>query len=59
MVELIPVIKNDEYIEINPVALHAHEVLGWVRCPRRHPVEAVTESPKTIAKPKPQAKPKK
>lgn len=38
-VELIPVSKDGEYIEVHPVALKAHEVLGWKRCEKREAKE--------------------
>lgn len=39
-IELIPVTKDGEYIEVNPVALSAHKALGWQQCARQEPAEA-------------------
>lgn len=33
-VELIPVRKGGEYIEVHPVALAQHKKLGWRECER-------------------------
>jgi hypothetical protein len=38
-VELIPVAKHGEYLEVHPSALAQHKALGWIECARREPVE--------------------
>jgi hypothetical protein len=32
--QLIPVTKDGEYLEVHPVALVAHKALGWAECER-------------------------
>lgn len=34
-VQLIPVSKAGEYIEVHPVALAQHKALGWVECAKQ------------------------
>lgn len=34
-IELIPVTKDGEYIEVNPAILAEHKALGWVQCARQ------------------------
>lgn len=34
-IELIPVTKDGEYIEVNPATLAEHKALGWVQCARQ------------------------
>lgn len=34
-VTLIPVAKDGEYLEVNPVALDQHKELGWRECEKR------------------------
>lgn len=34
-IQLIPVSKAGEYIEVHPTALAAHKSLGWVECERQ------------------------
>lgn len=36
-IELIPVTKDGEYIEVNPATLAEHKALGWVLCARQEP----------------------
>ena len=36
-IELIPVTKDGEYIEVNPATLAEHKALGWVQCARQEP----------------------
>lgn len=34
-IELIPVTKSGEYIEVHPATLEAHNRLGWKPCARQ------------------------
>jgi len=34
-VNLIPVLKNGEYLEVHPTCLADHKALGWVECEKR------------------------
>lgn len=46
--ELIPVSKAGEYIEVHPATLAEHKQLGWVECEKREPEpEAPTEHSST------------
>lgn len=45
-VELIPVTKHGEYLEVHPVALAQHEALGWVKCARQEHADADPEGAK-------------
>jgi|GEM_PF-2667887 len=36
-IELTPVTKDGEYIEVNPATLAEHKALGWVQCARQEP----------------------
>ena len=47
-IELIPVAKGGEYIEVHPAALDEHKRLGWAECARQEHAD----------KPKPGRKPK-
>ena len=47
-IELIPVAKGGEYIEVHPAALDEHKRLGWAECARQDQAD----------KPKPGRKPK-
>ena len=38
-IELIPVTKDGEYIEVNPATLAEHKALGWVHCARQEPAD--------------------
>lgn len=38
-IELIPVTKDGEYIEVNPATLAEHKALGWVQCARQEPAD--------------------
>ena len=38
-IELIPVTKDGEYIEVHPSTLGDHKRLGWVECARQDGVE--------------------
>lgn len=38
--QLIPVTKDGEYLEVHPVTLSAHKALGWQQCARQEPAEA-------------------
>lgn len=35
MIELVPVSKYGEYIEVHPSTLAAHKAVGWRECERR------------------------
>lgn len=39
--ELIPVSKNGEYIEVHPIALAQHKNLGWQECEKQEAEEKV------------------
>lgn len=39
MLQLVPVEKNGEYIEVHPDILKQHQELGWKVCARRAPKE--------------------
>lgn len=47
-IQLTPVTKGGEYIEVHPTTLGDHKRLGWVECARQEQAE----------KPKPGRKPK-
>lgn len=36
--ELIPVIKDGQYLEVHPTTLKAHKAIGFVECDRQEPV---------------------
>ncbi len=36
-VELVPVSKGADYLEVHPDTLTAHKALGWQQCQRREP----------------------
>lgn len=38
--QLIPVTKDGEYLEVHPVALVAHKALGWAECERVADIKA-------------------
>lgn len=38
-VELIPVAKGGEYLEVHPATLADHQRLGWVPCARQDPAD--------------------
>lgn len=38
--ELIPVSKAGEYIEVHPATLAEHKQLGWAECEKREPTKA-------------------
>jgi len=35
MIELIPVFKGDDYLEVHPTTLGNHIAIGWRQCPVR------------------------
>lgn len=43
--ELIPVEKDGEYIEVNPVALEQHKQLGWKETEKRDIPDEVADEP--------------
>ncbi|MBW8464868.1 hypothetical protein [Acidovorax sp.] len=45
-IELIPVTKDGEYIEVNPATLAEHKALGWVLCARQEPADDVPDGAK-------------
>jgi len=38
-VDLIPVEKSGEYIEVHPTALQQHKQLGWRECAKQEPAK--------------------
>lgn len=49
-IELTPVTKDGEYIEVHPSTLADHKRLGWVECARQEAEQA--DKPKPGRKPK-------
>jgi hypothetical protein len=47
-VELIPVAKGDDYLEVHPTTLEAHKAIGWKECDKREIEEP--EAPKKKAR---------
>lgn len=47
--ELIPVSKNGEYMEVHPAALAQHQNLGWQECAKQDGNEDETGDSMTVA----------
>jgi hypothetical protein len=45
-VELIPVSKGADYLEVHPTTLAGHKAVGWVECEKRETAEE--EGPKAM-----------
>lgn len=50
--ELIPVSKNGEYMEVHPTALGQHKNLGWQECEKQEIEVEENESGNQAKKPK-------
>ncbi len=45
-VELVPVSKGVEYLEVHPSTLQAHVAMGWLQCQRRESSEGEPDGAK-------------
>ncbi len=50
-VELIPVAKSGEYLEVHPSTLADHQRLGWAPCARKEPADEPDGAKKALTVP--------
>lgn len=48
-IELVPVSKGAEYLEVHPTTLANHKALGWAECEKREVEEPEQKAVKTKA----------